>query len=94
MTDKSDNRREYFRYNPDTNALVEIQLDGNRAIMGLMRDESYSGCAAVYQKSAFHFEEGETVEVQAGNHNPRPADIKWIEELDDKLIKVGFEWVE
>lgn len=92
MTDDTDNRRDYFRYDPDKNALAEIELDNEDAIMGLMRDESYSGGCVVYQKSAFDFQEGDIVTLKAGRQGPMEAEIKWVEDVDEKLVKIGYEW--
>jgi hypothetical protein len=94
MSEDTRDRRDYFRYNPDDNALAEIRVDEDHSVIGLLRDESYSGCAAVFQQSAFRHEEDEVVSLRAGKQGPRPAEVQWTEPLDDKLVKVGFEWVE
>lgn len=92
MSDDHLDRREYFRYNPDDNALAEIRRDDHDDVVGLVRDESYTGCAAVYQKTAFDLDEGESVVLKVGHDTAREAEVKWIEDLDEQLLKVGFEW--
>jgi len=87
-----DNQREYFRYNADENALVKIEARNDQHIVGLMRDESYQGFAAVFQKTAFRYTEGDTVEVEAGRLPLRTAEVIWIKSLDEKFLKIGFEW--
>ncbi|MFB6346763.1 MAG: hypothetical protein ABEK50_13495 [bacterium] len=88
----SDNRREHLRFDPEQNALAVIHLNGkdDNSLVGLLRDESQKGCAAVFHQEFFPFEEGDTVELKLYQLEPTESEIKWIQSLDEKLLKVGF----
>lgn len=91
-----DDRREHLRFDPEQNALVIIHIDGDEdnSLVGLLRDESYEGCGAVFHSEYFPYEEGDEVELKAHELSPLNARVSWIKPLDDKLIKAGFEFLE
>lgn len=90
------NRRENIRFDPDENALAIIHVGGDEdnSLVGLLRDESHSGCGAVFHREYFPFEEQDVVKLKVHQLSPRKAKIAWTNPLDDKLIKVGFQFSE
>lgn len=92
----SNDRRQHIRFNPDRNALAIIHIDGdeNNSLIGLLRDESHEGCGAVFHVDHFPYDEGDVVELKPHELNPVPAEISWTETLDEKLVKVGFNYRE
>lgn len=92
----NEQRREHVRYDPDENALAIIHFGGeeDNSLVGLLRDESHEGCAAVYHKEYFPFDTNDEVTLKVDRLRPSQAEIVWKDELDEKLVKVGFHFVE
>lgn len=92
----TDERRENIRFDPDKNALAIIHVEGDEddSLVGLLRDESYQGCSAVFHREYFPYEEGDTVILKVEPDLPRPAEIVWRNQLDERLFRVGFHFVD
>jgi hypothetical protein len=92
----TDERRENIRFDPDKNALAIIHVGGDAddSLVGLLRDESYRGCSAVFHSEHFPYEDGTTVDLKVEPDRPRPADIVWTDDLDERLLRVGFHFVD
>lgn len=92
----TDERRGNIRFDPDKNALAIIHVDGDQddSRVGLLRDESYRGCSAVFHREHFPYEEGATVDLKVEPDLPRPAEIVWTNQLDERLLRVGFHFVD
>jgi len=85
------NRRSNLRYDPEENALVEITYhDGHKQHkkIGLLRDESYSGCSFVIDRNT-SIRIGQILTVKAGVLPPMNSEVRWITLLDDKFVKIG-----
>lgn len=95
------NRREHIRFDPDKNSIVMIFLGSaqeepneENKLVGLLRDESRSGCGAVFHREFFPLEEGESAKIKPGKISPTEAEVSWLKPIDEKLIRVGFEYLE
>ncbi len=86
-------KRKYIRFNPDENSLIELLFkdeDGNvKKAVGLISDESYHGCGAVFRKK-FPFKRGDMINATVGKIINIEAEIIWIQKMDDIFIKVGI----
>jgi len=84
--------RNYLRYDPDDNALAVIHPSSgsDEQIVGLLRDESHSGWAAIFQEKTFDLNPGDHVTAKAGPHTPTRVEVKWTKPVDEKFIKAGF----
>lgn len=89
-----DDRREHLRYDPDKNSLVVLYMDsqGEDTLVGLLRDESHSGCGAVFHQEYFPFSEGDEVKIKPGKLSPKKASIAWVQSVDEKLVRAGFKY--
>lgn len=91
-----DDRRQNIRFNPDQNALAIIHRGGNEEnpLIGLLRDESYKGCGAIFHQEYFPYEEGDVVELEANQVGPVESKVSWVKPLDEKLVRAGFNFLE
>lgn len=58
-------------------------------IVGLVLNESWHGCCAVFKKP-FPYKKSKELIANVGNLHQMKAEIKWLEDIDDNLIKIGF----
>lgn len=86
-------RRRQIRFYPDENSLLEVYLPDEQAgtlqKIGLLYDESRSGCAGVFLADPI-LQEGGRVEVKAGKLQILPAEIRYVMEIAPRLVRVGF----
>lgn len=69
-----------------------IEFKGN--IAGLVVDESYRGCSLVIlnkKKEKDFLKTGTKCIVKLGKESPLQAEVKWRQELDRNIIRVGLE---
>ena len=88
-------KKRSFRFDPDENSLVTItdkigdDSDSNVTKVGLVRDESYVGCCAVFRKPS-PLDIGDRFKLDLGNITNLTGEIIWLREYDDVLLKVGM----
>lgn len=86
-----------IRFQPDPldHALIDFSV-GNKEFtptaVGLILNESYTGCALVIK--ALTIEENELIRIQVGRLSPMPAKIVWVKVMDESLLKVGIQFIE
>ena len=90
-------KRSHFRWvsSPKDVALVSFQdkeESFEEEIAGLVLNESYSGCAAVFRKNE-NFVPGKTCVIRCNILSPTRATIRWVTDMDDDALKVGFEFI-
>ncbi|MCB0413958.1 MAG: hypothetical protein KDD50_06470 [Bdellovibrionales bacterium] len=90
MSEKKDKRA--IRFSPDKNTLVWVSLeeDSENKLVGLAINESYKGVSAAFLKN-FNLKVGESFLIAVGSLAPVKAELRWIKDLDDDLVRVGFE---
>ena len=86
-------KKRSFRFDPDENSLVTITNkvgdDSDVTKVGLIRDESYIGCCAVFRKP-FPLDIGDRFKLNLGNITNLTGEIVWVKEYDEVLFKVGM----
>ena len=86
-------RRKHERANSTQNAIIELNINGkskkNKVIVGLLLNESWHGCCAVFKKP-FTLKRGHPVKANVSSLHDMNADIKWIVDVDESLVKIGF----
>jgi hypothetical protein len=90
-----DNKRKFIRFQPDDNTYMIVKLDGeNDEIFhsGLCVSESQGGCSAAFLNNA-SFTAGKMCFIKVGKLEPESAEIRWVTELDEDLVKVGFKYL-
>lgn len=60
-------------------------------IYGLVINEGYMGCGAVMLKHHALQVATECI-IKCGDLDPLKATVRWINELDDDVIKIGFQY--
>lgn len=85
-------RRRYERYDPELNFLILVSNEYHDEIVGLIRDESRGGCAAVFHRNQFPFNLDNKVVVNTENASDVKSSIRWSKQLDKRFIKVGIEY--
>ncbi len=85
-------KRKNIRFDPDENSLLELSRKNSHGkiikIMGLVRDESYHGCGAIFRKN-FPFKKGDKVNASVGKLTDLQAEVIWIQDVDEVFVKVG-----
>ncbi|MBU1077043.1 MAG: hypothetical protein KKH98_07115 [Spirochaetes bacterium] len=85
-------KRQNIRFDPDENSLLELFKKGSpnkpNRIVGLVRDESYHGCGAIFRKN-FPFKKGDKVMANVGKLTNLKAEIVWVTDVDEVFVKVG-----
>ncbi len=89
------NRRKKIRYAPDEEVHALLRRDeGGPAQVGLIFDESYTGCSLVVvllEKDSF--KSGDTVTVKVGKLHEMPAEVKWVKRLEDRVVRLGLSYL-
>ncbi len=85
--------RKGLRFSAEQGTLVHIDLKPetdrfNPAIVGLAVDEAGKGCGAVVLKDP-SIREGAECRIQVGRLPPQKAQIKWVREIDEQVMKIG-----
>ena len=86
-------KRQNIRFPPPGDPIVrlasiEVEEESLNAV-GLLKDESYHGCSAVFREP-FPFKVGQTVRIDLEKIKNLEGEIKWIDQLDEDLLKVGI----
>ena len=91
-----DNKRKYVRFYPDDGTFAQIDAEPgnefNPEIVALILEHSEKGCGLVLLEKEFQALQGEFT-IQVGNQPPKKAVIRWNQELDSKIKKVGVEYI-
>lgn len=58
-------------------------------VIGLLLNESWHGCCAVFKKP-FPFKPDKEFLANVSSLHDMNADIKWMADIDDSLVKIGF----
>jgi hypothetical protein len=85
-------KRQSIRYTPDDNTLIHVQFVDGTQCTGLAYSEAHKGCAGVFTKKSSFMPEV-NCDLSIGEIKNLSAQVRWVEEVDDKLIKVGFEFI-
>lgn len=92
--------RRTLRFPPDEGTLAwidpvlrEDKLDFRPTIPALVIDEALDGCGLVV---LYHDRLAENARcmVRVGNLDPLPAQVRWIKDLDEEVLKIGVMFLE
>lgn len=99
---QSDDRRRYLRYPPDANEIVLLQFSNTvpseevfePETAGLVCEESRGGLRIVVLSRGpiRSVDKGARCVVQVANLGLQAAEIRWMEEVDEDVVKVGLEF--
>ena len=92
------NTRKYIRFGPDAGDFVQIDKNPDRDAFefqeaALLVDESMGGFSIVCLKS-IGLRKGEMYRVKVGRIAPLKAEILWERDLDDRVVRLGFRFVD
>ncbi len=92
------NTRKYIRFGPDAGDFVQIDKNLNQQEFefqdaALLVDESMGGFSVVCLRSV-GLTVGATYRVKVGRIAPLKAELLWEKELDDKVLRMGFRFID
>jgi len=95
-----DGERRKVRFAPDEGAIAQIDptirednADFEPKIQALVIDEARDGCGLVVVNNKVLFE-GDTCLVKIGDLDPLISEIRWVQELDEDVQKIGVMYLE
>lgn len=100
--DKSNpvNRRRSIRFTPDLGTFAQIDVEENRAdgsfqpsIMALVPEESSKGVGLVILSTS-ELPVGKICRVQVGKLSPLKAEVRWRQDLDAGVLRIGLLYLE
>lgn len=86
------NKRKFIRFEPDENTYVLVDIQDEAIHSGLALSESQGGCCGVFKSNSL-YKTGEMVYIKVGKMDPISAEIRWVKELDNDVMKLGFEYL-
>lgn len=99
---QTDDRRRYLRYPPDESEIVLLQFSNTvpsdevfePETAGLVCEESRGGLRVVVLSRGpiRSVEQGSRCVAQVANLGLQAAEIRWMERLDDDVVKLGIEF--
>lgn len=95
----SEGKRRFVRFEPDVGDYAQIDKnpdDGDFKVdsIALIVDEApYGGCSLVCLKNA-GMEKGAVHRFKIGKLSPLRAEIVWLREVDDKVVRIGLRFLE
>lgn len=86
-----------IRFPPDPNTLAYLSEDledreFKKAQIGLVVNESIAGCSAVFLASV-PLDEERVYRMKVGHISNLKAEIRWLKNVDNDLVRVGFQYV-
>lgn len=100
---KPSERRRHLRYPPDPTETVMIQVPAPDAgtdrfrpqLAALPTEESRGGLRLVLlrHQSLEGLEAGGRLMVEVARLGPQPAEVRWVEEVDEEIVKIGVELI-
>ncbi|MEE4304363.1 MAG: hypothetical protein V2J19_09420 [Wenzhouxiangella sp.] len=100
---QSDDRRRYLRYPPDETEIVLLQFSNTvpseevfePETAGLVAEESRGGLRIVVltRGPIRSVEKGARCVVQVANLGLQAAEIRWMDDIDEDVVKLGVEFV-
>jgi hypothetical protein len=84
--------RKHIRFEAEDKTFINLKFDEDSIYGGLALSESTGGCSGIFKNNPKFFA-GTFCEVEVGKLDPMKAEIRWVEELDKDVIKVGFEYI-
>ncbi|MFT6630702.1 MAG: hypothetical protein ACJAS4_000644 [Bacteriovoracaceae bacterium] len=88
-------KRQFIRFQPDENTYMMVKIEdveGDNIYSGLCVSESQGGCSAAFLNNKA-FTAGKMCFVKVGKLDAESAEIRWVTELDEDLVKVGFRFL-
>ncbi len=85
-----ENKRKHTRFDPDTNTIVAIDVDGFKLI-GLATQEAFKGCSAIFINNDV-LKKDTLVKIKVGQLDEVRGIIRWTAGAGEKATEVGFEF--
>ncbi len=90
--------RQHIRFPPDALSVAHLDLSQdlsafNPTLVGLIENESYTGCALIIYSATVPLME-QSLRIQVGSIGPLKGKFVWLKELDPKIYKVGIQYQE
>lgn len=94
---QNSNRRRNIRFHSTVNNIAKISLTTdplkfNEDLIGLIVQESHTGCGVIYVN--YNLEKEQKIHIKSGDLSVLAARIAWIKELDKGVFYAGIEYLE
>ena len=94
----SPQRRKNIRHAPDPGTFAQIDMSTKTPTfrpeyLGLVVEESYTGCGLVVVDMP-KLKKGVKIRIQVGSVHPLKAEVKWRNDLDEQVARVGVQYLE
>jgi hypothetical protein len=89
---KNPTRGVRFKSDPATITMIDMNSINKKfsaTHTALLINESFKGCCVVLP-TVSNLEVGEIARVKIGEMDPQDVEIRWIEKLDEEVLKIGF----
>jgi hypothetical protein len=86
------------RRSPDPGDFAMIDLKNrppfNPKLVALISEESQSGAGLIVVDPPAILKKGQVIVVQVGRLSPLPAVVRWLRKLEDRVYRIGIEYLE
>jgi hypothetical protein len=90
-------KRKFTRFKPDPDAIALIDLKAEAqfspTMHALIFEESYGGVGLLVISSE-KIKNGQKLIVQVGKLAPIKAEVRWCEQIDKQIYKIGLQFLE
>jgi hypothetical protein len=97
VTKKKPIKRKHTRFKPDPDTFAFIDVKTGREfkpqLSALVTEESFKGCSMVLLATE-SLQVESRCRVQVGKLGPMWAEVRWRQELDPQVIKIGLMYLE
>lgn len=99
MSEDTARKRQYMRFAPDPNEFARIDTnaegdDFEFQYVALIVEEAPMGGCGVVGLNSIPLKEGDQFRIQLGMMAPLRAEIVWVKELDEQLVRYGIKFLE
>ena len=96
-TSKATNKRKFIRFKPDADAiaLIDMKADGQFSPKNnaLIFEESHGGVGLLFISND-RIKIGQKLKVQVGRLAPMKAEVRWCEQIDKQIYKIGLMYLD
>ncbi|MBF0099660.1 MAG: hypothetical protein HQK77_02005 [Desulfobacterales bacterium] len=89
-------KRKQIRFDAEENSLAHIIYEENtqkRYKVGLLHDESFSGCSVILSGD-LQLKEKDRLVIKPGLLDKRLGEVCWVKRLEPKIIKIGVLYID
>jgi hypothetical protein len=97
ITSKAPNKRKFIRFKPDPDSIALIDMKSGSqfspSLHALIFEESHGGVGLLVISNE-RIKIGQKLKVQVGRLAPLKAEVRWCEQIDKQIFKIGLMYLE